>query len=196
MKRLKVPNNAHHLKCIKQPRPLLRPSSLNCCQHFWNLSHETVPLNVQYIHGPKPKGRRLCVPVTHCLDIQVFKGKWRTPAARLSTSLNDNNTVWMSIRPQTCIQQFVQYGNSWLTFSTNKMGLRHTTWKTVSKIIDMIEIWGLISITKYLYIKSTKVYVPSLASKCVPPPGTKGGGHTRLRVRGWGSPNSDDWRKA
>ncbi len=38
---------------------------------------------------------------------------------------------------------------------------------------------------------------PSLASECAPPPGTKrGGGHTRLRVRGWGSPNSDDWRKS
>ncbi len=29
------------------------------------------------------------------------------------------------------------------------------------------------------------------------PPGTKGGRvHTRLRVRGWGSPNSDDWRES
>ncbi len=27
------------------------------------------------------------------------------------------------------------------------------------------------------------------------PPEPKGEGHTRLRVRGWGSPNSDDWRK-
>jgi hypothetical protein len=27
------------------------------------------------------------------------------------------------------------------------------------------------------------------------PPRTKRGGHTRLRLRGWGSPNSDDWRK-
>ena len=26
-------------------------------------------------------------------------------------------------------------------------------------------------------------------------PVPKGGGHTRLRVRGWGSPNSDDLRK-
>jgi hypothetical protein len=38
---------------------------------------------------------------------------------------------------------------------------------------------------------------PYLASKCAPPPGTKeGGGYTRLLVRGWGSPNADDWRKA
>jgi hypothetical protein len=37
---------------------------------------------------------------------------------------------------------------------------------------------------------------PSLASECAPPPGTKGGGTTRLLVRGWESPNSDDWRKA
>jgi hypothetical protein len=60
--------------------------------------------------------------------------------------------------------------------------------------------------TKYVYLQSTTVYVPSsemglshpppLTSECAPPPGTKGGGHTRLRVRGWGSPNSDDWRKS
>jgi hypothetical protein len=40
---------------------------------------------------------------------------------------------------------------------------------------------------------------PSLASVCAlppPPRRTKGGGHTRLRLRGWGSPNSDDWRKS
>jgi hypothetical protein len=37
---------------------------------------------------------------------------------------------------------------------------------------------------------------PSLASECAPPPRTKGGRHTRLRVRGWGSSNSDDWRKS
>jgi hypothetical protein len=36
---------------------------------------------------------------------------------------------------------------------------------------------------------------PSLASECAPSPGTKGG-HTRLRVRGWGSPKSDDWRNS
>ncbi len=30
----------------------------------------------------------------------------------------------------------------------------------------------------------------------LPPPEPKGGGHTRVRVRGWGSPNSDDWRKS
>jgi hypothetical protein len=35
---------------------------------------------------------------------------------------------------------------------------------------------------------------PSLASECAPPPRTgRGGGHSRLRVRGSGSPNSDDW---
>ncbi len=36
---------------------------------------------------------------------------------------------------------------------------------------------------------------PSLASECDPPPaepGARGGGHARLRVRGWGSPNADD----
>jgi hypothetical protein len=39
---------------------------------------------------------------------------------------------------------------------------------------------------------------PSLVIECAPPSGTKGGGgeHTRLRVKGWGSPNADDWRKS
>ncbi len=37
---------------------------------------------------------------------------------------------------------------------------------------------------------------PSFASKYAPPPWNRGGGHTCLRVRGWGSPNSDGWRKA
>jgi hypothetical protein len=37
---------------------------------------------------------------------------------------------------------------------------------------------------------------PSLASECaLPPQEPKGGGHTRVRVRGWVSPHSDDWRK-
>jgi hypothetical protein len=62
--------------------------------------------------------------------------------------------------------------------------------------------------TKYVYIKSTAPQSmsprpnwdsppnPSLASECAPPPRTGGGGHTRLRASGWGSPNSDDWKKA
>ncbi len=37
---------------------------------------------------------------------------------------------------------------------------------------------------------------PSLASECAPPPRPGGGGHTRLQVRGWGSPNFDDWSKS
>jgi hypothetical protein len=50
------------------------------------------------------------------------------------------------------------------------------------------------------------VYVPSSESRlsqplsrqrvCPPPHNRGGGGYTRLRVRGWGSPNSDDWRKS
>ncbi len=38
---------------------------------------------------------------------------------------------------------------------------------------------------------------PSSASECAPfPRNQRGGGrgHTRLRVRGWGSPNSNDWK--
>ncbi len=39
---------------------------------------------------------------------------------------------------------------------------------------------------------------PPLSSASVPlPPEPKGGGgHTCVRVRGWGSPNSNDWRKS
>ncbi len=65
------------------------------------------------------------------------------------------------------------------------------------------------SITKYIYTKSTTVSVPSLGPLhplsckrvCFPPElrGAGGGGytvHTRLRVRGWGCPNSDDCRES
>ncbi len=31
---------------------------------------------------------------------------------------------------------------------------------------------------------------------CPPPPDQRVGGHPRLRLRGWGSSNSDDWRKS
>jgi hypothetical protein len=31
---------------------------------------------------------------------------------------------------------------------------------------------------------------------CPPPPDQRVGGHTRLRLKGWGSPNSNDWRNA
>ncbi len=37
---------------------------------------------------------------------------------------------------------------------------------------------------------------PLAASECALPPGSKGGGHTRLRLKGWGSPNSNEWRNA
>jgi len=33
---------------------------------------------------------------------------------------------------------------------------------------------------------------PLAAGECAPPPFGPGGGHTRLRERGWGSPNSDE----
>ncbi len=50
-----------------------------------------------------------------------------------------------------------------------------------------------------MYVPSSELGLPnpSPARKCALPPGPKGGGgHTRLRLRGWGSPNSDDWRKS
>ena len=37
---------------------------------------------------------------------------------------------------------------------------------------------------------------PPLAPASVPLPPEPKGGHTRQGVRGWGSPNSDDWRKS
>jgi hypothetical protein len=57
----------------------------------------------------------------------------------------------------------------------------------------------------YICIKSTTVYVPSSElglsqplsrQRVCPSPPNRGVGHTRLRVRGWGSPNSDDRRKS
>ncbi len=61
--------------------------------------------------------------------------------------------------------------------------------------------------TKYIYILSTTVYVPSSElglpypfnrRRLCPPRNQRGGGvHIRLRVRRvWGSPDSDDWRKS
>ncbi len=64
---------------------------------------------------------------------------------------------------------------------------------------------GWVYTTNYINTKSTTVYVPrrnwdypnpSIASECAPPPQPGGGGHIRLRMRGWGSPNPDDWRKS
>jgi hypothetical protein len=60
----------------------------------------------------------------------------------------------------------------------------------------------------YIYIKSTTVCVPASELGLSRPPsrqrachsphnqiGGGGGRHSRLRLMGWGSPNSDDWRK-
>jgi hypothetical protein len=53
--------------------------------------------------------------------------------------------------------------------------------------------------------KSTTVSVPSSElglsqplsrQQVCPSPKNRGGGHIRLQVRGWGSPNSNDWRKS
>jgi hypothetical protein len=33
---------------------------------------------------------------------------------------------------------------------------------------------------------------PLAAGECAPPPFGTGGGHTRLRLKGWGSPNSNE----
>jgi hypothetical protein len=50
-----------------------------------------------------------------------------------------------------------------------------------------------------LYIPSSELGLPQpLSRKRVfpPHPDQRVGGHTRRRLRGWGSPNSDDWRKS
>ncbi len=51
-------------KFKNQLRPLDRPGSVNFCQNFWNLSHETVPLNLSSkikinwpLHNVHPKVR-------------------------------------------------------------------------------------------------------------------------------------------
>ncbi len=54
-----------------------------------------------------------------------------------------------------------------------------------------------VSVTKYTVYVPSSEWGLSHPSECAPPPPEpKGGGHTRLRVRGWGRPNSDDWRKS
>ncbi len=58
-------------------------------------------------------------------------------------------------------------------------------------------------VTKYIYTQSTTVSVPSSElgpphpspPGSVSPPQPKGGTHSPA-WRGWGSPNSDDWRKS
>ncbi len=59
--------------------------------------------------------------------------------------------------------------------------------------------------TKYVYIKSTTVFVPSsklglsqplYRQRVCPSPQNRGGGHTRLRERGWGVPIPTTWGKA
>jgi hypothetical protein len=48
----------------------------------------------------------------------------------------------------------------------------------------------------HLYLENTSV-CPLVGFGTPPPPEPEGEGrHTRLRVRGWGSPNFDDWRKS
>jgi hypothetical protein len=41
-----------------------------------------------------------------------------------------------------------------------------------------------------------RVLSPLAMQRLALPPNLKGDGHTRLRARGWESPNSDDWRKS
>jgi hypothetical protein len=50
-----------------------------------------------------------------------------------------------------------------------------------------------------VYVPSSELGLPQPLSRkrvCPPPRTKRVGGHTRLRLRGWGSSNSDDWRKS
>ncbi len=90
--------------------------------------------------------------------------------------------------------------------SAGKTKWRHAGNSTTSTFLRviMIDIEG----HKVLHMKSTSVYAwplagigtlpPPLSPASVPlPPEPKGGGgHTGVRVRGWGSPSFKDWRKS
>ncbi len=52
------------------------------------------------------------------------------------------------------------------------------------------------STTVYVLSSELGLSQPLSRQRVCPSPRTGGGGHTRLRVRGWGSSNSDDWRKS
>ncbi len=50
-----------------------------------------------------------------------------------------------------------------------------------------------------MYVPSLEFGLPHPLSRkrvCTSPRNQRGGAHTRKRVRGWGSPNSNDWRKS
>ncbi len=49
-----------------------------------------------------------------------------------------------------------------------------------------------------MYVPSSELGLsqPLSRQRVCPSPQNPGGGHTRLRVRDWGSPNSDDWKKS
>ncbi len=89
--------------------------------------------------------------------------------------------------------------------------MHHPYYQAIHRIGNVVEcctrVFLLDDGTKYTYIPrvlqclSPRPYwelgpITPISRKRVPPPGTTGGGHTRLRVRGWGSPNSDVWRKS
>ncbi len=49
-----------------------------------------------------------------------------------------------------------------------------------------------------MYVPSSELVLPQPLSckRVCPPPDQRVGGHIRLWLRGWGSPNYDDWRKS
>jgi hypothetical protein len=104
-----------------------------------------------------------------------------------------NTSLWQAVID--CVEKF-----SWLRNVCSCCSYCWTLWSSAVKINRK----GRGDSTKYVYIKSTTVYVPSsklvwpLSRKrvCPPSPRTKGWGAHSMRLSGWGSPNSDDWRKS
>jgi hypothetical protein len=104
-----------------------------------------------------------------------------------------NTSLWQAVID--CVEKL-----SWLRNVCSCCSYCWTLWSSAVKINRK----GRGDSTKYVYIRVPQCmspcrnwYDPSLASECAPPPPrTKGWGAHSLRLRGWGSPNSDDWRKS
>jgi hypothetical protein len=114
-------------KFKNQPRPLLRPRSVNFRQHCWNLSHETVPLNiivtkipyamlVQYSRVPMPSlvtspfnncQTQKALPGNHFLDYWYFtEGKtipcYQQPLRGKNVKMLQLIFILVFIRPLGC----------------------------------------------------------------------------------------------
>ncbi len=81
------------------------------------------------------------------------------------------------------------------TFCILQMQMRKNCTFSISFSYLSIYVWFLLKFQKKYKVEASlsprrnwDSPTPSVASECAPPPGTKEGVHTRLRVRGWGIP--------